>query len=582
MSAESPGALPQPSPRVKPPSESATAAQSGRRGIWQAWALLATGLAATALAAAYLKAHADQEARHEFEFRCQEIGDQIHARLSAHEQILRSGAAFVEHAGGVTRQEWHDFTERQRVERELPGIQGLGFALRIPRGRLAQHVAEIRAQGFPTYQVRPAAEREIYSSIVYLEPFTGRNLRALGFDMFSEPVRRAAMERAMVQDAAALSGKVVLVQETEEDVQAGTLMYVPVYHQEMPHETETQRRAALIGWVYSPYRMNDLLGGILGGRDLAGRQQVHLEIFDGDTVSPAARLFTSQSAPAAAQRTSPGRTAERRLVSAGRPWTLRFTRARPQHWALAYGNVGLVLGGGISISLLLAALFFSALNTRLQALQALQRSARASERLRECLVAFNACHDFNSALNCLVREALDLGGMDGGAAYLIEGQEAVMQTHIGLDSTLVPQLARCPLSAGYIQAAMGRPPEMFDVRERFPEALPVGAASGLRHVYVVGLAAADTSFGYLLMVSRQAEARPATDLELIRILALETTSESARGDSDGGQIGERNRKRPKMAENTEIMLRDAAKTWFETIGGTTGRMEKVCPPLEQR
>jgi len=83
---------------------------------------------------------------------------------------------------------------------------------------------------------------------------------------------------------------------------------------------------------------------------------------------------------------------------------------------------------------------------------------------------FNACHDFNSALNCLVREALDLGGMDGGAAYLIEGQEAVMQTHIGLDSTLVPQLARCPLSAGYIQAAMGRPPEMFDVRERFPEA----------------------------------------------------------------------------------------------------------------
>lgn len=37
-----------------------------------------------------------------------------------------------------------------------------------------------------------------------------------------------------------------------------------------------------------------------------------------------------------------------------------------------------------------------------------------------------------------------------------------------------------------------------------------------------------------------------------------------------------------MAENTEIMLRDAAKTWFETIGGTTGRMEKVCPPLEQR
>ncbi len=42
---------------------------------------------------------------------------------------------------------------------------------------------------------------------------TGRNLRAFGFDMYSEPVRRAAMEAARDTGAAALSGKVVLVQE---------------------------------------------------------------------------------------------------------------------------------------------------------------------------------------------------------------------------------------------------------------------------------------------------------------------------------------------------------------------------------
>jgi two-component system cell cycle sensor histidine kinase/response regulator CckA len=55
--------------------------------------------------------------------------------------------------------------------------------------------------------------RAFATSITHIEPFTGRNLRAFGFDMYSEPVRRAAMEAARDTGAAALSGKVVLVQE---------------------------------------------------------------------------------------------------------------------------------------------------------------------------------------------------------------------------------------------------------------------------------------------------------------------------------------------------------------------------------
>ena len=73
------------------------------------------------------------------------------------------------------------------------------------------------------------------------------------------------MERAMDLNVATLSGKVILVQETDQEVQAGTLMYVPVYRKGMSTETVADRRAALYGWVYSPYRMNDLMQGILKG-----------------------------------------------------------------------------------------------------------------------------------------------------------------------------------------------------------------------------------------------------------------------------------------------------------------------------
>ena len=45
-------------------------------------------------------------------------------------------------------------------------------------------------------------------------------------------------------------------------------MYVPVYRKGMLIETVEQRKAALYGWVYSPYRMKDLLQAIPEIRNL--------------------------------------------------------------------------------------------------------------------------------------------------------------------------------------------------------------------------------------------------------------------------------------------------------------------------
>ena len=83
-----------------------------------------------------------------------------------------------------------------RMAERYPGILGVGYAVLIRPKDLAKHIASIRSQGFPAYTVSPPGIRELYTSIIYLEPFSGRNLRAFGYDMFLEPVRREAMERA--------------------------------------------------------------------------------------------------------------------------------------------------------------------------------------------------------------------------------------------------------------------------------------------------------------------------------------------------------------------------------------------------
>ncbi len=337
-----------------------------RKSTWMAWVLLSVGLFITIYATISAKMDVEAGAKREFEFACTQIELRIDARMAAHAQILMSGSALFEATDfkavdEITREDWHAYTWRQKVEQFLPGVQGVGFALVIPRERLARHIQEIRIQGFPDYNVKPEGDRKTYTSIVYLEPFSGQNIRALGYDMFSEPVRRMAMEWARDLDSPVLSGKVVLVQETDQDVQAGTLMYVPVYRKGTTNDTVADRRAAIYGWVYSPYRMNDLMQGILKGWDSGVGKRIHLQIYDNVQVSADSLLYDSQSKGDVKMATAPRLTLQIFTGFSDRTWCLIFTQADGQ---LNYGRVYGVLSGGTIISLLLFGLIISLLNTR--------------------------------------------------------------------------------------------------------------------------------------------------------------------------------------------------------------------------
>jgi len=263
--------------------------------LWKALAVLLLGLVLTIVAVHQTQKNAKDIANLDFESNGNDIKFKLDARLKAHALLLGSGAAFFAASDTVTQEEWRKFIKSEKITRSLPGIQGVGYSLIIPRNQLKQHIQSFRENGFPDYDVIPVGNREIYTSIIYLEPFSGRNLHAFGYDMYSEPIRRKAMEISRDSDYAMLSGKVILVQETNEDVQAGALMYVPVYRNGMQTNTVEERKAAIKGWVYSPYRINDLMNGILGNWDLPNENRIHLEVYDNDDISDEALLYDSQS-----------------------------------------------------------------------------------------------------------------------------------------------------------------------------------------------------------------------------------------------------------------------------------------------
>ncbi|HYH19247.1 MAG TPA: CHASE domain-containing protein [Azospirillum sp.] len=375
-------------------------AASPRTFSWEPAAMLGLSLLLTVLGWWLLVHQVDRLAEARFRGLVRDLSDTVNARLNAYEQLLRGGAAFMDASVEVTRAEWRTYVGGLRVDLHSPGIQGIGFATYVPPHALAAHEAAVRAEGFPGYTVTPPGPRDSYFPILFLEPFSGRNLRAFGYDMHAEPTRRAAMDRARDEGRPVATGKVTLVQETAENVQAGFLIYVPVYDQSRPMATVTERRAAIRGFVYSPFRMNDLMESILTG---GLREHLHVRLYDGTTPAPEALMFDSVGEPGGRQH------ATSMLNVFGRRWRMEIT-ATPAFEATVDRRMPLIaLVAGLVISILIGAVTRALLAERQQA-AALRRSyaavARASAEAEHANAAKSrflaaASHDLRQPLQTL-------------------------------------------------------------------------------------------------------------------------------------------------------------------------------------
>lgn len=337
-----------------------------------AWGTLALSLSVAFLMMNKLQQNQHEAAQQQFELLTEQLSKSIQVRMTDHEKILLAAAGLIDASTSVTRQEWKKFTDRLQLSDRYPGIQGVGFSKVLSADEIAGLESRIRSEGFADFHVHPLGARQWYSSIIYLEPFSGRNLAAFGFDMFSEARRSAAMLAAAKSGQSRLTERLTLVQETESKVQSGLLMYVPVYKRNMPLNSPEERLSALRGFVYSPYRMNDLMQGILG--DTLHTQ--NFDIYAGHKTGPEQLLFSSHE-----HQQSRIEPTDRKLQLDlyGQHWTLVFHRDPAFNASFEQGH-NLLLWLGISISLLLF-LLISSLTQRGE--QARLIAQQMTEQLRQ-------------------------------------------------------------------------------------------------------------------------------------------------------------------------------------------------------
>ncbi len=278
-------------------------------------------------AAAWLSFSASEEGlvRERFVRRAENIATEIRSRMLDYQQVLRGCQGLFAASDRVSSQEWKTYVERLDLNTHYPGIQGIGFGAWMPDVQTTGRVP-----------------------VTYLEPADTRNIRALGFDMYAERRRRAAMEFARDQNAPALTGRVILAQEIDSDIQYGTLLYLPIFRNGSPVATVIERREALVGFTYGAFRMRDLANAIF---ESLPDQDVFVRILDEDDVgngdTPLVERAFGSARPSSSDPTLPTHVVQ--IPVSGRTWHVVCT-ASPELVARLHTDrpAAVALGGSIA------------------------------------------------------------------------------------------------------------------------------------------------------------------------------------------------------------------------------------------
>lgn len=202
------------------------------------------------------------------------VRNAINTKLETYLALLRASRGYFKSSENVDKKSFEDFVSSLRLREIYPGIQGIGYSIIFTQAEKAELEKRMLEEGHQTFSVRPDTPRDEYQSIIYIAPIDDRNLRAVGFDMSSEPTRKLAIDTARDSGVYAITGKVLLMQDTETP---GFLIYLPVYKSEDIPQTLEERREKIQGFIYSPFRANEFVKDVL--KELSNKS-ITFKIYD--------------------------------------------------------------------------------------------------------------------------------------------------------------------------------------------------------------------------------------------------------------------------------------------------------------
>lgn len=237
------------------------------------------------------------------------IASALERRANASSAYLRAGAALLSTMSEVPADDFRRFVSELRLDADYRGAEGIGWAQVVLPSEIEEFEALVERESSTEARFYPplGGDQPFAVPVTYLQPDTERNRRALGYDMYSEPIRRAAMVEAERTSRPTATDAIVLQQEGEGEA-PGFLIYMPVFEPGRGGRT-------LKGYIYSPFNAQDFLQSALELED-AGSYGVRL--YDDENQSADATLLASTFDGDVTDRD----TATKTVTIANNPWRL--------------------------------------------------------------------------------------------------------------------------------------------------------------------------------------------------------------------------------------------------------------------
>lgn len=303
-------------------------------------AFAAVALASLAMAGfAYLAA--EEATRIKFEATADDALNRIQSRVDLHLSLLRAtDAYFTARDGNVSADEFKAYFDALDVAKNFEGLRGIGMLGMAKAAETASLEQEImRRQGLSRAVYPAAADAEWRTPILLYEPLNRPRMDGIGFDMFSDPLRRDAIMTAIETGEPRATGRLLLGQQAGTEVFPGLLIFSAV-------EPDQSRNARPAGLLFAVFRAPELFKATF---DKFPALPVYAEVYDGAS-DGANLLFRSEGSPA-----DMGLVTIRQLLVAGRPWTIEFrptvgfTRPSSPVIPVLLGLFGLLLAVAIAL-----------------------------------------------------------------------------------------------------------------------------------------------------------------------------------------------------------------------------------------
>ncbi|MBM3840030.1 MAG: hypothetical protein FJ398_19105 [Verrucomicrobia bacterium] len=196
-----------------------------RRG--SAYAVLAVSLLSTGILYFQLRSHVESRDQKRFDDAVSALFNTAQLYLDFHLEVLRGVRGMFLTSKLAIQEEWKKYFAARNLADSYPGILAVGFAQRVPDADRDQHVSAMRARN-PAYRIKPEAKRSEYFPILYLEDIRQHAHMPLGWDAFSDPQRRLAMERARDTGEPVSTGKTSL-SRVRRPPEPGFIVYLPIH-----------------------------------------------------------------------------------------------------------------------------------------------------------------------------------------------------------------------------------------------------------------------------------------------------------------------------------------------------------------